>query len=210
MHIEDIELILHENDLPSDFVWQESIAIDTETTGLNLHRDRVCLIQLYKPGDTQIHLVKMNMGSYDSTHLKKLLEDRKCLKIFHYARFDMAMLFRSFKLIPTPIFCSKIASKLVRTYTDKHGLKDLCHEFLDINLLKEQQSSDWAQQEISQKQLEYAAQDVLHLHVLREKLEKMLEREGRMALAQSCFDFLASRIILDLAGWENKDIFSHH
>ncbi|PCI34365.1 MAG: ribonuclease D [Alphaproteobacteria bacterium] len=199
---------LHRGDLPDSVKFTGSVAIDTETMGLNPHRDRLCLIQL-SAGDGTAHLVQIAQGQTKAPNLKALLEDHNLIKIFHYARFDVAVLKKYLDARVRPVFCTKIASRLVRTYTDRHGLKDLCRELIGVDLSKKQQSSDWGADELSQQQLDYAASDVLYLHKLVSRLNVMLERSGRMQLAQSCFDFLPTRTDLDLAGWGEQDIFSH-
>lgn len=201
-------ITLHKNDLPSDVKFSGSIAIDTETLGLNPLRDRLCLAQM-SSGDGTAHLLQFSSGKYDSPRFKAILKDPKILKIFHFGRFDIAVLSQYLGVIPAPVYCTKIASKLVRTYTDRHGLKDLCRELLSVDLSKQQQSSDWAAKKLSKEQLTYAASDVLHLHQLKEKLDMMLKREGRTQMAQSCFDFLPARSMLDLHGWSEQDIFAH-
>lgn len=199
---------LHRGDLPDSVKFTGSVAIDTETMGLNPHRDRLCLIQL-SSGDGTAHLVQIAQGQTKAPNLKALLEDHNLIKIFHYARFDVAVLKKYLGARVRPVFCTKIASRLVRTYTDRHGLKDLCRELIGVDLSKKQQSSDWGADELSQQQLDYAASDVLYLHKLVSRLNVMLERSGRKELAQSCFDFLPTRTDLDLAGWGEQDIFSH-
>jgi ribonuclease D len=199
---------LHKGDLPDLSRYRDSVAIDTETLGLNLQRDRLCVVQL-SPGDGTADLVQIARGQTSAPNLEKLLRDQKVTKIFHFGRFDIAMLNRAFGVEIAPVYCTKIASKLCRTYTDRHGLKDLVRELLGIELSKQQQSSDWAAEELSEAQLAYAASDVLYLHQLREKLDMMLAREGRTSIAQSCFDFLPQRAKLDLMGWNDQDIFSH-
>ena len=184
-----------------------AVAIDTETLGLNPFRDRLCLVQL-SSGDGHAELVQLS-GSYDAPELIRLLADESILKIFHYGRFDMAVLKHFLGVMPRPVYCTKIASKLARTYTDRHGLKDLCRELLGIELSKQQQSSDWGAPDLTQEQLNYAASDVLHLHALREKLDAMLRREGREGLARACFEFLPTRAELDLRGWADIDPFAH-
>ena len=203
---ESIEL--YEGDIPSSVFFGDSVAVDTETQGLDLGRDRLCVVQLSE-GDGVCHLVQIRAGEYDAPNLKALMADTAVTKIFHFARFDLAILKRYLDVTVSPIFCTKIASKLVRTYTDRHGLKDVTRELLNIELSKEQQSSDWAANELSKDQLKYAASDVLNLHDIRDKLQAMLIREGRLDLAQACFDFLPIRAQLDLNGWEDIDIFSH-
>ena len=203
------ELIeLHEGDIPSSVSFGDSVAVDTETQGLDLGRDRLCVVQLSE-GDGVCHLVQIRAGEYDAPNLKALMADTAVTKIFHFARFDLAILKRYLDVTVSPIFCTKIASKLVRTYTDRHGLKDVTRELLNIELSKEQQSSDWAANVLSKDQLKYAASDVLNLHEIRDKLETMLIREGRSELAQACFDFLPTRAHLDLNGWDDVDIFAH-
>ena len=199
---------LHQGDLPADIDLGPEIAVDTETMGLDHHRDRLCLVQL-SAGDGRAHLVRLAPGRLEAPNLRRLLADPRRLKIFHFARFDVAMLRRSLGVRCAPVYCTKIASKLVRTYTDRHGLKDLCRELLGIDLIKTEQSSDWGAAELSDAQLRYAAADVLHLHELRRRLDTMLEREGREDLARSCFAFLPTRAELDLAGWADQDIFAH-
>jgi ribonuclease D len=200
---------LHQNDLPDGLDLGDTVAIDTETTGLSLVRDRLCLAQLSGNG-ADCHLVQFrHPAAYDAPNLRALIADSNVTKLFHYGRFDIAMLERHIGQIGGKVYCTKIASKLVRTYTDRHGLKDLCRELLGIDLSKEQQSSDWGADTLSPEQQNYAAQDVLYLHRLREKLDTMLAREGRTELAQSCFDFLPKRVALDMGGWPEDDIFSH-
>lgn len=199
---------LHQNDLPEGLDFGDAVAVDTETTGLSLTRDRLCLIQL-SGGDGNCHLVQFSGGSFEAPNLTALLGDPQVLKIFHYARFDLAMIRRFLGVECWPVYCTKIASRLVRTYTDRHGLRDLARELLGVELSKQQQSSDWGAATLTQEQLEYAASDVRHLHRLREALDAMLLREGRRELAQACFDFLPVRASLDLGGWQAEDIFSH-
>lgn len=199
---------LHKGDLPDGLSFGDIVAIDTETMGLNPHRDPLCLAQL-SSGDGEAHLVQFDRSSYKAPNLKALMRDRTVLKLFHFARFDVAMMEKYLKVNVAPVYCTKIASKLVRTYTDRHGLKDLCKELLNIDLSKQQQSSDWGAAELSDAQMEYAASDVLYLHRLREELEVMLEREGRTKLAQAAFRFLPTRAKLDLEGWPEVDIFAH-
>ena len=199
---------LHRNDLPAGLKLGAVVAIDTETMGLDPARDRLCLVQL-SAGDGSAHLVQMPAGPADAPNLKALLADPNVTKLFHFARFDMAMLRKALGVVTAPVYCTKIASKLARTYTDRHGLKDLCRELLGVDLSKQQQSSDWGAPQLSKDQIEYAASDVLHLHALKARLDEMLAREGRTALAQSCFEFLATRVALDLAGWREDDIFAH-
>ena len=200
----------HKNDLPdlSQYVQAEAVAVDTETLGLNPHRDRLCVVQL-SPGDGSADVVQIERGQLSAPNLQALFEDQKKEKIFHFARFDVAVLKEYLDIEVSPIWCTKIASKLVRTYTDRHGLKDICRELIGVDLSKQQQSSDWAANKLSDAQLAYAASDVLHLHKLKASLEAMLEREERMDIAQKCFDFLPIRAKLDLAGWPDTDIFAH-
>ncbi len=201
-------IILHVGDLPSGLDFGSAVAVDIETLGLNLNRDRLCLAQL-SAGDGVCHLVQFAQDSYDAPNLKALMSDPSVTKIFHYARFDVVILKRYLGVTINPVFCTKIASKLVRTYTDRHGLKNVTKELVGIDLSKEQQSSDWAATTLSQDQLNYAAADVLNLHLIREKLTHMLVREDRMHLATACFDFLQTRGELDALGWAENDIFSH-
>jgi ribonuclease D len=199
---------LHKGDLPSGLEFGSNVAIDTETLGLKPHRDRLCLVQLYG-GKGDVHLVQFDGHDWSAPRLKALLADAAITKIFHYARFDLAALQKYLGVMTSPVWCTKIASKLARTYTDRHGLKDLCGELLGIDLSKQQQSSDWAAFNLSQQQQAYAASDVLHLHELRDRLEAMLAREGRKAAAEACFRFLPDRVRLDLSGFEEVDIFAH-
>ncbi len=199
----------HRNDLPNlDDYRVEAVAIDTETLGLNPHRDRLCVVQL-SPGDGSADVVQIAPGQKKAPNLAALLRDRKITKIFHYGRFDIAVLYNAFGVTTQPVFCTKIASRLTRTYTDRHGLKDICAELLGVGLSKVQQSSDWAAETLTPEQLEYAASDVLYLHRLREVLTARLEREDRLGIAQDCFRFLPSRARLDLMGWAEEDIFAH-
>lgn len=199
---------LHQGDLPEGLSLGPVVALDTETLGLSLVRDRLCLVQL-TDGGGDIHLVQLDRRTYDAPRLKRLLEDHSTLKLLHFARFDMGMIRRDLGVVCAPVYCTKIASRLVRTYTDRHGLKDLVKELIGKDLSKDQQSSDWGAADLSDAQLVYAAMDVVHLHALRTRLDAMLEREGRTHLAASCFAFLPTRAALDLAGWEDVDIFSH-
>ena len=199
---------LHRGDLPDLSRYTHSVAIDTETMGLDPHRDRLCVVQLSN-GDGTADVVQIPKGHSDAPHLKALLADPKITKIFHFARFDLAALYHGLGVMPQPVYCPKIASRLSRTYTDRHGLKDLVRELLGIDLSKQQQSSDWGADALSDAQLAYAASDVLHLHALRDKLDVMLKREGRETLAKACFELLPARARLDLEGWENEDIFAH-
>jgi len=199
---------LHRGDLPDLSRYQVSAAIDTETLGLNPHRDRLCVVQL-SPGDGTADVVQIAPGQTTAPNLVRLLTDPTVDKIFHFARFDVAVLAKTFGITVAPVYCTKIASRLTRTYTDRHGLKDLVKELLDVDLSKQQQSSDWAAETLTDAQLTYAASDVLHLHALRTRLDERLAREGRMGLADSCFRFLPTRAALDLAGWAEEDIFAH-
>ncbi|MEM6538294.1 MAG: ribonuclease D [Pseudomonadota bacterium] len=199
---------LHHGDLPSDLDLGPIVAVDSETLGLIPHRDPLCVVQL-SAGDDNAHLVQLDRETYDAPNLKAVLSDETVVKIFHYARFDVAAFMQWLEIPTTPIYCTKIASKLVRTYTDKHGLKDLTKELIGVDLSKQQQSSDWGAAELTDAQIAYAASDVLYLHRLKEKLDERLARENRTALAQSCFDFLPARAALDLAGWPDTDIFAH-
>ena len=199
---------LHQNDLPDNFKAGTSVAIDTETMGLNPHRDRLCLVQISN-GDGHVHLVQIGQDARKAPHLEAILSDPQILKLFHFARFDIAALMKHFGVLTAPVYCTKIASKLVRTYTDRHGLKDLCRELLDIDISKQQQSSDWGATQLSQAQQDYAASDVLYLHNIKNSLDERLKRENRADYAKACFDFLPTRAKLDLAGWPDTDIFAH-
>ena len=199
---------LHKADLPDGIDFGSSVAIDTETLGLNPLRDRLCLVQL-SSGDGNAHLVQLAAGEYDAPNLKALLADTDVSKIFHFARFDIATLYHHLGVMTTPVYCTKIASKLTRTYTSYHGLKDLCRELAGVEISKQQQSSDWGADNLSEEQMKYAASDVLYLHKLRDELEIRLARENRTELATNCFDFLPTRALLDLQGWPETDIFSH-
>ena len=199
---------LYRGDLPADFNPGSSVAIDTETLGLKPARDKLCLVQI-STGDGNAVLVQMDRMKYDAPHLKALLANPKVLKIFHFARFDVAVLKQYLDVDTAPLFCTKIASKLVRTYTDHHGLKELVRELLGIDLNKLQQSSDWGAHSLTDAQKAYAAEDVVYLHELKQRLEQMLEREGRTALAKSCFEFIPTRAALDLLGWPEEDVFAH-
>lgn len=201
-------ITLHQGDLPADLGFGDVVAVDTETMGLNPHRDRLCLVQL-SAGDGNVHLVQIARGQKRAPNLQRLLRDRKVLKLFHYGRFDIAVLAHALGAVARPVWCTKIASKLCRTSTDRHGLKNLCQELLGVDLSKLQQSSDWGAGTLSEAQLEYAAADVLYLHRLKAELEARLEREGRSALAEACFRFLPERAQLDLLGWVEPDIFDH-
>ena len=198
----------HEGDLPENVTFGVSVAIDTETMGLHPHRDRLCVVQL-SSGDGTADVVQIPSGHVDAPNLKRLLADPAVTKIFHFARFDLAVLFHTFGVMPQPVYCTKIASRLTRTYTDRHGLKDIVRELLGVDLSKQQQSSDWGADSLSDAQVAYAASDVLHLHALREKLDAMLARAGREELARACFEFLPTRAKLDLGGWPDDDIFAH-
>lgn len=204
----NIAVYLHKGDLPADIAFNGPVAVDSETLGLSLMRDPLCLVQISDGGD-ETHLVQLDRKTYDAPNLKAVLKDPQRLKLFHFARFDVAMFMRDLGIVAAPIYCTKIASKLCRTYTDRHGLKDVTKELLGRDVSKEQQSSDWGAEDLSDAQLAYAASDVLHLHGLKEKLDVMLRREGRLEIAQACFDFLPTRAALDLAGWEQTDIFAH-
>lgn len=201
-------ITLHHGDIPSDIDWGDSVAIDTEAMGLNPHRDRLCVAQL-SSGDGTAHLVKFAPGEYDAPNLAALLQDESIAKLFHFARFDIAILKEYIGVDTTPVYCTRTASKLVRTYTDRHSLKELCKQYLKVDLSKQQQCSDWGADELSEDQMAYAASDVLYLHKLKEHLDEALIREGRMELAERCFDFLMTRADLDLEGWPEIDIFAH-
>ena len=199
---------LHRGDLIDTARYKGAVAIDTETMGLDLARDRLCVVQL-SPGDGSADVVQIPPHAKDAPNLKHLLADKSLLKIFHFARFDLGMLYKTFGVMPDPVYCTKIASRLCRTYTDKHGLKDLVREVLGLEISKQQQSSDWGAAELTDAQISYAASDVTHLHALKDKLDVMLAREGRSDLAAACFRFLPERVQLDLAGFANDDIFAH-
>ncbi len=199
---------LYQRDLPAGLALGPVIAIDTETMGLLPARDRLCLVQL-SGGDGDAHLVQIAAGQQEAPNLSRMLADPAVLKLFHFGRFDIAVLLNRFGVLARPVYCTKIASRLVRTYTDRHGLKDLTRELLEVDISKQQQSSDWGATELSQAQIEYAASDVLYLHRLRTALDARLAREGRTELAAACFDFLPARAQLDLAGWGEVDIFAH-
>ena len=201
-------ITLHHGDIPRGLCFGPSVAVDSETMGLRPARDRLCLVQL-SSGDGTAHLVQLKQKIDDAPNLQALLANPAVTKLFHFARFDLAVLRAYLGVVTAPVYCTKVASKLVRTYTDKHGLKDLCRELLGIDLSKQQQSSDWGADMLSQQQLAYAASDVLHLHRLRTELDMRLLREGRNAIAQACFDFLPTRASLDLIGYQDEDIFSH-
>ena len=206
--VNELNNILHKGDLPDTLDFGPIVAIDCETMGLNLHRDRLCLVQL-SGGDGIAHMVQITEGQDSAPNLCKLLANEKILKVFHFGRFDIAVLLKTFGILTGPVYCTKIASKLIRTYTDRHGLKNLLQELLDTDISKQQQSSDWGSETLTDAQLEYAASDVLYLHSLKKELDLRLKREGRLDLAKSCFDFLPTRAMLDLAGWPETDIFAH-
>jgi ribonuclease D len=199
---------LHRGDLPDLARYRDSAAIDTETMGLDHHRDRLCVVQL-SPGDGSADVVQIPSGGSEAPNLKRLLADPAIVKIFHFARFDLATLYKAFGIMPAPVYCTKIASRLTRTYTDKHGLKDLVRDVLGIDLSKQQQLSDWGAEKLTDAQVSYAASDVVHLHAIKEKLDALIAREGRGELAAACFRFLPDRARLDLAGWAAEDIFAH-
>ncbi len=199
---------LHRGDLPDIARYQGAVAVDTETMGLDVRRDRLCVVQL-SSGDGSADVVQIPVEKAAAPNLKRLLADLSIVKIFHFARFDLATLYNALGVMPGPVFCTRTASRLVRTYTDKHGLKDVVRELLGVDLSKQQQSSDWGAETLSDAQLAYAASDVLHLHAVKDKLDTMLAREGRTELAQACFRFLPDRARLDLAGWAGEDIFAH-
>ena len=199
---------IHKNDLPNNLNLGKIIAIDTETMGLDYKRDPLCLVQI-SSGNEEVHLIQINRKTFKADNLKKILEDNEIKKIFQFARFDLAVLNYYLKVEINNVYCTKIASKIGRTYTDKHGLKDLCKELLNIDLSKQMQSSDWGAETLTEQQVNYAASDVLHLHKIKEELDKILIRENRMELAEHCFKFLKHRVTLDLAGWNNQDIFAH-
>lgn len=203
-----IPIHLHQGDLPASVTFSGDIAVDTEAMGLNNHRDRLCLVQL-SDGKGDEHLVQFNGTDYAAPNLKKLLVDTKRTKLFHFARFDVAILRQYLGVTTAPIYCTKIASKLCRTYTDRHGFKDLCRDLIGVEISKQQQTSDWGKAELSPEQLEYAASDVRHLHALKAKLDDLLQREGRTELAAQCFRFMPARAELDLLGWAENDIFAH-
>ena len=206
--VNELTNILHKSDLPDTLDLGSIVAIDCETMGLNLYRDRLCLVQL-SGGDGIAHMVQIEAGQDSAPNLCKLLANEKILKVFHFGRFDIAALLKTFGILTGPVYCTKIASKLIRTYTDRHGLKNLLQELLDTDISKQQQSSDWGSETLTDAQLEYAASDVLYLHSLKNELDIRLKREGRLDLAKSCFDFLPTRAMLDLAGWPETDIFAH-
>jgi ribonuclease D len=199
---------VYRGDLPDDLDLGPTVAIDCETMGLNPKRDRLCVVQL-SSGDGNAHLVQIAKGQSSAPNLCRMLEDPNVLKLFHFGRFDIAAMYETFRALTAPVYCTKIASRLVRTYTDRHGLKNLLQELLSVDISKQQQSSDWGSKKLSKAQVEYAASDVLYLHRLRDSLNQMMIREDRMEIAQSCFDFLPTRAKLDLAGWPDNDIFAH-
>ena len=199
---------VYRGDLPDDLDLGPTVAIDCETMGLNPKRDRLCVVQL-SSGDGNAHLVQVAKGQSSAPNLCRMLEDPNVLKLFHFGRFDIAAMYETFRALTAPVYCTKIASRLVRTYTDRHGLKNLLQELLSVDISKQQQSSDWGSKKLSKAQVEYAASDVLYLHRLRDSLNQMMIREDRMEIAQSCFDFLPTRARLDLAGWPDNDIFAH-
>jgi len=203
-----VSISLHDGDLPDGLDLGPVVAIDTETMGLKPVRDRLCLVQM-SSGDGTCHMVQLRPGAYAAPNLRRMLADPAVTKLFHFARFDIAAIKAHLDVVCAPVYCTKVASKLVRTFTDRHGLKDLCRELLGVELNKQQQSSDWGAAELTIDQLRYAADDVLHLHRLRERLDAMLAREGRTELARRCFEFLPTRALLDLEGWDDPDLFAH-
>ena len=203
-----MSITLHQNDLPGDLDLGPAVAVDCETMGLIAHRDRLCLVQL-SSGDGTVHLVQIAKGQTEAPNLTRLLADPKTEKLFHFGRFDIAVLAHTFGTVARPVYCTKIASKLVRTFTDRHGLKNLCQDLIGVDISKQQQSSDWGAEQLTEAQMAYAASDVLYLHKIRAELDRRLEREGRTEIAKACFQFLPDRALLDLAGWPEEDIFSH-
>ena len=201
-------ITLHQGDLPDGLSFGNIVAIDTETLGLRPHRDRLCLVQL-SSGDGTAHLVQLKQGQYEAPNLKKLLTDPAVTKLFHFARFDVGVMYKYLGVVTTPIYCTKIASRMARTFTGHHSLKTLCKDLIGVDLDKQQQTTDWGADTLTPEQMNYAASDVLYLHRMKDELDKILAREGRSALAQACFDFLPHRALLDIAGWEDEDIFSH-
>jgi ribonuclease D len=199
---------LHRGDLPEGIEFGTAVAVDTEAMGLNPHRDRLCLVQL-SGGDGNAHLVQLAPHDYEAPRLKALMADPTVTKLFHFARFDLGMIYKYLGVMTGPVYCTKIASRIARTFTDRHGLRDLCKDVLNVDISKQQQSSDWGAANLTDQQLHYAATDVLHLHALRAKLDAMLAREGRIELARAAFDFLPARVLLDLEGWAEQDIFAH-
>jgi ribonuclease D len=206
----DFTIAIHyyKGDIPENLVLQGDLAVDTEAMGLNNHRDRLCVVQL-STGDGDAHLVHFERGQYAAPNLKRLLMNPETVKMFHYARFDIAIMRAFLGILVQPVYCTKTASRLARTFTDRHGYKDICKDLLGVEISKQQQTSDWGAESLTPEQQAYAAADVLHLHKLREKLDAMLQREGRMELATACFSFLPARSVLDLAGWQEVDIFAH-
>jgi ribonuclease D len=202
------KILLHKGDLPEDVRFEGSVAVDSETMGLNPHRDRLCLVQL-SGGDGVCHLVQIERGQTEAPNLAALLTDPAVLKIFHFGRFDIGVFLHRLGVLTAPVYCTKIASRLTRTMTDRHGLKDLCRDLLGIDISKQQQSSDWGAPDLTEDQKAYAASDVLHLHALKQRLDALLAREGRETIAQACFDFLPHRAALDVEGWPDTDIFAH-
>jgi len=198
---------LHKGDLPSNISFSTAVAVDTETMGLNISRDRLCVVQL-SGGDGDSHIIQVS-DPYDAPRLKKIFEDKEILKIFHFARFDLAMILKHFEVRCAPVYCTRTASRLCRTNTDKHGLKDLCKELIGVDISKHQQTSDWAADELTVEQIDYAASDVLYLHRLKEKMDYLLMREKRNIIAEACFNFLPDRAYLDVLGWQEEDIFAH-
>ncbi len=207
-YISGHQIFVHQQDLPDHVDLGNIVAIDTETMGLRFERDRLCVVQLSN-GDGSAHLVQVHKGQTEAPNLKKIIEDQDIVKIFHFARFDIATLYKYLGALTSPVFCTKIASKLIRTYTDRHGLKNLTKDLLGVELSKQQQTSDWGAPDLDENQIQYAASDVLYLHQIREKLIDLLEREGRTGLAEACFEFLPTRSLLDLEGWNDVDIFAH-
>jgi ribonuclease D len=203
-----VSITYHRGDLPSGLNFGDCVAIDSETMGLSLQRDRLCVVQM-SAGDGNAHIVHFPDRDYAAPHLRALLADNRVLKLFHFARFDLAMIQRHFGIVCSPVYCTKVASRMVRTNTDRHGLKDLCRDLLGVDLSKQQQTSDWGAAELTAEQLDYAAADVLYLHALKKKMDALLDREGRRPLAEACFSFLPVRAALDLAGWDAEDIFAH-
>ncbi|PHO05574.1 ribonuclease D [Rhodobacteraceae bacterium 4F10] len=199
---------LYQGDIPEDLNLGSVVAIDCETMGLNPHRDRLCVIQM-SGGDGNAHLVQVAKGQSEAPNLCKMFQDPNVLKLFHFGRFDIAAMYNAFGAVTAPVYCTKIASKLIRTYTDRHGLKNLVQELLGVDISKQQQMSDWGAEKLTKAQLDYAASDVLYLHRLKEELDKRLDREGRTEMANACFEFLPMRARLDLAGWPEQDIFAH-
>jgi len=202
-------IVVHNNDLPSDFSYSSSVAIDVESTGLHLHRDRLCVVQMYCGDGGSVHLVQIDKDQKDAPVLCKILADKDCLKIFHFGRFDIAMLYKQFNILANPVYCTKIASKIARTYSQSHGLKALCRELLGVDLNKVSQCSYWGRELLTKDQQRYAASDVLYLHRLKLELDRMMQREGRDGFCSACCEFLPSLVSLDIAGWEGERVFSH-